>query len=146
MSGMRRFADRLGKRRVCVDGSDQLFHGALQPECERGLGHQLGGARPDHVHAEHFIVLLVGDDFHEPFRLARHFRAAKHEERKRADPHFEAASSWKSARAMLNFDPVEPKYTAGMPLKSIRIHVRDHKRRELAIADRTIEAHYGSFY
>jgi len=46
---------------------------------------------------------------------------------------------------MLNFDPVEPKYTAGMPLKSIRIHVRDHKRRELAIADRTIEAHYGSF-
>jgi hypothetical protein len=46
---------------------------------------------------------------------------------------------------MLTFDPVEPKYTAGTSLQAIRIHVRDHKRRELAIADRTLEAHYGSF-
>ncbi len=46
---------------------------------------------------------------------------------------------------MLTFAPVEPSYTAGMSLQSIRIHVRDHKRRELAIADRTLEAHYGSF-
>jgi hypothetical protein len=46
---------------------------------------------------------------------------------------------------MLTFQPREPKYTAGRRLHSIRIHVRDHKLRELSANDRTLEAHYGGF-
>lgn len=43
------------------------------------------------------------------------------------------------------FRPLEPRHTAGLTLQSIHIHIRDHKLRELAIADRTLEAHYGAF-
>ena len=46
---------------------------------------------------------------------------------------------------MLAFEPLELKYTAGQRLQSISIHVRDHKLRELAVAERTAEAHYESF-
>ena len=61
------------------------------------------------------------------------------------NPHFETAPSWKAARTMLAFQPLEPRYTAGHSLQSIRIHVRDHRLRALAVADRTLEAHYGAF-
>jgi hypothetical protein len=61
------------------------------------------------------------------------------------NPHFETARSWKAARALVAFRPLGPSYTAGFRLQSIRIHVRDHKLRELAIEDRTLEAHYGGF-
>jgi hypothetical protein len=43
------------------------------------------------------------------------------------------------------FKPVVPKYTAGFALQTIEIHIRDHKQRELAIRERTLEAHYGGF-
>jgi hypothetical protein len=46
---------------------------------------------------------------------------------------------------MLTFRPIEPGYTAGLRLQAIRIHVRDHKFRELSVNDRTLEAHYGGF-
>lgn len=59
--------------------------------------------------------------------------------------HFETADSWKSAAGMLTFTPAQPKYTAGFALQSIRVYVRDHRHRELAIGDRTLEAHYGGF-
>jgi hypothetical protein len=62
-----------------------------------------------------------------------------------SNPHFETAPSWKAARAMLTFRPREPQHTAGLSLQSIQIHVRDHKRRELPVGDRTLEAHYGGF-
>jgi hypothetical protein len=62
-----------------------------------------------------------------------------------SNPHFETVPSWKAARAMLTFQPVEPEYTAGLRLQSIRIHVRDHKLRELTVEDRTLEAQYGRF-
>jgi hypothetical protein len=61
------------------------------------------------------------------------------------NPHFETAQSWKAARPMVAFRPLEPSHTAGFRLQSIQIHVRDHKLRELAIEDRTLEAHYGGF-
>jgi hypothetical protein len=61
------------------------------------------------------------------------------------NPHFETARNWKAARAMLAFRPLEPRHTAGLKLQSIRIHVRDHKMRELPVEDRTLEAHYGAF-
>jgi hypothetical protein len=59
--------------------------------------------------------------------------------------HFETADSWEAAQAMLTFRPLQPKYTAGLELESIRIFVRDHRQRDLPIADRTCEAHYRSF-
>jgi hypothetical protein len=62
-----------------------------------------------------------------------------------SNPHFETAPSWKAARGMLIFVPVEPGHTAGFALQAIRIHVRDHKRRELPVGNRTLEAHYGGF-
>jgi len=62
-----------------------------------------------------------------------------------SNPHFETAPSLKAARAMLTFQPREPRYTAGLRLRSVRIHVRDHKLRELSVNHRTLEAHYGGF-
>jgi hypothetical protein len=61
------------------------------------------------------------------------------------NPHFESVKSLKAARALLAFRPVEPRDTAGQGVESIRIHVRDHKQRQLAIEDRTLEVHYGAF-
>jgi hypothetical protein len=61
------------------------------------------------------------------------------------NPHFETAASWTAAQAMLTFQPLQPRNTMGLHLRSIRIHVRDHKLRELATSDRTLEAHYGGF-
>jgi len=60
-------------------------------------------------------------------------------------PNFETASSWTSARGLLSFEPRQPRNTAGLPLQSLRVHVRDHKQRELATGARTLEAHYGRF-
>ena len=61
------------------------------------------------------------------------------------NPHFETARSWGHAAAMLAFDPLEPRFTAGNSLQALRIYVRDHKQRELEIAGRSLEAHYGAF-
>lgn len=60
-------------------------------------------------------------------------------------PHFETARSWQDAEALLTFRPLVPSHTAGFVLRSLQIHVRDHKLRELAVADRTLEAHYAGF-
>ncbi len=46
---------------------------------------------------------------------------------------------------MLAFTPVEPRDTVGYSLQSLRVHVRDHRQKDLAIGDRTLEAHYGGF-
>ena len=62
-----------------------------------------------------------------------------------SNPHFATADSWKAARRMLSFEPLRPVRTAGLRLQALRVHVLDHKRRELAIGDRTLEAHYGGF-
>ena len=58
---------------------------------------------------------------------------------------FETATSWKSARELVTFEPRIPHDTAGRKLQSLRIHVRDHKLRELEPTGRTLEAHYGDF-
>lgn len=65
--------------------------------------------------------------------------------RRTDNPHFETAASWDAARAMLTFTPRKPDRTAGHALQALRIHVRDHKMRDLPAADRTLEAHYGAF-
>lgn len=61
------------------------------------------------------------------------------------NPHFEAVESWKQAAARVTFVPLEPRYTAGHSRQSIQIHICDHKLRDLPVADRTVEAHYGGF-
>ena len=61
------------------------------------------------------------------------------------NPHFATAASWKAARAMLTFAPLLPTHTAGLRLQALRIHVRDHKMRDLAPGERSLEAHYGGF-
>jgi hypothetical protein len=61
------------------------------------------------------------------------------------NPHFLTAESWKSAEAMLTFRPCVPRRTAGLLLQALDIHVRDHKRRELPLGERTLEAQYGPF-
>ena len=58
---------------------------------------------------------------------------------------FETADSWQAARELVTFSPREPADTLGRALVAIRIHVRDHRGRELPMSDRTLEAHYGSF-
>jgi hypothetical protein len=62
-----------------------------------------------------------------------------------SNPHFEEVDSCKAARSKLTFDPIAPKRVAGFHLHSLRIHVRDHRLRELPPGDRTLEAYYGSF-
>jgi hypothetical protein len=61
------------------------------------------------------------------------------------NPHFHAVESWEAAGAMLAFRPRVPKYIAGLPLQTLDIHVRDHKRRELPLGERSLEARYGRF-
>ncbi|MFC2177165.1 hypothetical protein ACFLRH_01980 [Actinomycetota bacterium] len=62
-----------------------------------------------------------------------------------SNPHFLTVGSLKEAAAELAFQPIEPGHTAGQARLSIQIHVRDHKNRELRVADRTLEIHYGAF-
>jgi hypothetical protein len=59
--------------------------------------------------------------------------------------HFAEAGDWREAAGLVTFKPVEPRFTAGFSLQSLAIHVRDHRRRELAVGERTLEAHYGGF-
>ena len=61
------------------------------------------------------------------------------------NPHFESAPTWGAVGAQLAFRPVPPSYTAGFALQSLRVHVADHLLHRLAVADRTLEAHYGGF-
>ena len=61
------------------------------------------------------------------------------------NPHFASAASWDQAREMLAFQPFQPAFTAGHELRSLRIYVRDHTMRELAIGERSLEVHYGQF-
>ena len=46
---------------------------------------------------------------------------------------------------MLTFEPLVPRTPAALHSPSLRIHVRDHKLRELPPAERSLEAHYSSF-
>ena len=58
---------------------------------------------------------------------------------------FETAASLEAARPMLTFEPRVPRKTAGRERTGIHVHVRDHKGRELPVANRTLEVHYGAF-
>jgi hypothetical protein len=59
--------------------------------------------------------------------------------------HFATAVSWEAAQALVAFVPRVPKPTAGVPPPVLRVHMRDHKLRAVAVGERTLEAHYGRF-
>jgi hypothetical protein len=59
--------------------------------------------------------------------------------------HFASVPDWAAAREMLTFRPFEPAFTAGLERAGLRIFIRDHKMRDVAIGDRSLEAHYGRF-
>lgn len=61
-----------------------------------------------------------------------------------SNPCFESVESWAAARAMLDFEPLAPKSKALRGAR-LRVHVRDHKLRELTIAARSLEAHCDGF-
>lgn len=59
--------------------------------------------------------------------------------------HFETAEDWAAATRLVGFEPRYPVYTAGFELVSLEVHVMDHRKRRLAVGDRSLEAHYGAF-
>ena len=61
------------------------------------------------------------------------------------NPHFEKVASWKAARKLLNFEPLVLGDTEKRRLQSLYVFVRDHKQRELAIGDRSLEAYFNGF-
>jgi hypothetical protein len=61
------------------------------------------------------------------------------------NPHFESAASWQEAAELLAFEPAVPGQTGGRALESLAVFVRDHRMRELAIEERSLEAFYAGF-
>jgi hypothetical protein len=59
--------------------------------------------------------------------------------------YFASVADLKAAREMLTFAPIEPTFTAGLVREGLRIFIRDHKKRDLPVGDRTLESHYGRF-
>jgi hypothetical protein len=57
-------------------------------------------------------------------------------------PRFLAPANWDDARALLAFTPRRAADTRGRGLRGLRVHVRDHRRRDLPLHLRTVEAHY----
>jgi hypothetical protein len=62
-----------------------------------------------------------------------------------ANEHFASVPDLAAAREMLTFNPLEPTFTAGLARQGLRIFIRDHKKRDVPVSDRTLEAHYGRF-
>jgi hypothetical protein len=59
--------------------------------------------------------------------------------------YFESVTNWPAAAALVDFKPRRPKYTAGSELKSLAVHVMDHRKRQLSVNERSLEAHYTHF-
>jgi hypothetical protein len=57
-------------------------------------------------------------------------------------PRFLAPATWEEAAALLTFVPRQPADTRGRVLRGLRVHVRDHRRRDLPRHLRTFEAHF----
>src|SRR5579872_1449690 len=69
-----RLPERLGQRRVRLDELGDLVGRCLPVDGEVSLAELLGDPRPDHVHSEEApgpaVGQLLGDDLHDPVRLA----------------------------------------------------------------------------
>lgn len=56
--------------------------------------------------------------------------------------HFKTVSDWKEASRHVDFKPRIPSFTSGYSISSLSIHVIDHRKRELTISRRSLEAHF----
>src|SRR4029453_9431590 len=83
--GERRLQGGLGQGRVSVDRVDDLLERGLEGAPERALVDDLGCLGPDDVDPEDLARRLVGDHFHEAFRLAERDRLATGREREPPD-------------------------------------------------------------
>src|SRR5262249_2630549 len=70
MRSMRRLSNGLRHGRMGVNRANELLDRALEAKGQRGLRHELGRTRPDHVHAENFVVLLVEHNLDEALHLS----------------------------------------------------------------------------
>ena len=61
------------------------------------------------------------------------------------NPHFETLADWDAAAGRVTFRPLVPRFTADGALNALRVHVRDHKGREIRPEERTLEAYYVTF-
>jgi hypothetical protein len=61
------------------------------------------------------------------------------------NPHFAAPADWAAAAELVTFEPRRPSYTAGHALQSLAVYVLDHRKREVPVRARSLEAHYGAF-
>ena len=59
--------------------------------------------------------------------------------------HFETVANLEAAAQLVAFQPRLPAFTAGFELESLAVHVADHRKRPLAVQERSLEAHYGGF-
>jgi hypothetical protein len=59
-------------------------------------------------------------------------------------PAFVVVDSWDAAAALLPFAPRVPRDAGGRALQGLRVLVCDHRRRDLAPARRSVEAHFSS--
>ncbi len=59
--------------------------------------------------------------------------------------HFESVADWEAAARLVDFEPRQPTYTASFALTSLAVHVMDHRKRQLPVEARSLDAHYGGF-
>jgi hypothetical protein len=62
-----------------------------------------------------------------------------------ANPHFERVDSPAAAESWVGFAPRVPGYSGGLVLQTVDVHIRDHRQRDLSLAERSVELHYGDF-
>jgi hypothetical protein len=59
--------------------------------------------------------------------------------------HFATVADWKAAGELVSFRPRRLGNTAHHQLRSLQVHIRDHRDRDVPVAGRTLEAHFGEF-
>lgn len=61
------------------------------------------------------------------------------------NPHFLFPATWEEAAELVTFPPLRPGRAGGFALNRLAVFVRDHRMREMAPEDRSLEAYYGGF-
>ncbi len=61
------------------------------------------------------------------------------------NPHFAEVATWDEARELVSFAPRVPAFSANRDLIKLAVYVLDHKKRELPIERRSLEAYYDGF-